>query len=82
MHFWDELFANESSNTSQLVIELDINELYHSREFPHSVCKNNLHVTLSSMRLKLKLKLNKCCFASSEASPKNVEKFSIEISGI
>ena len=45
-------FANESSNTSQLVMELGINEIYHSRPFHHIVYKNNLHVTLSSVRLK------------------------------
>ena len=50
--FGMNVYANESSNTSQLVIELGINELYHSRATSHRVCRNNIHVTLSSVRLK------------------------------
>jgi hypothetical protein len=44
--------TNESSNTSQIVMELGINELCHSRVSSRRVCRNNLYVTFSSVRLK------------------------------
>jgi hypothetical protein len=77
--------ANEVSNTSQLVMVPGSNEKNHSRAFPCRVCANNQHVTLSSVRLKTShviLNLNKCFSASSKVFPKNVENFSIGISGI
>jgi hypothetical protein len=77
--------ANIFSNTSQLVMVPSMSEWYHSRASPHRVCKKNLHVMLFSVILKIPhahWNLNKCCSASSEVFPKNVENFSIGILGI
>ena len=82
---WENLSTNKSYNMSQLVMVPGNNELYHSREFPHKVCKNNIHVTLSLVRLKIShahWNISKRCSASSKVFPKNVKFFSIEILGI
>jgi hypothetical protein len=82
---WENISANEVSNTSQLVMVLGRIEWYHSRAYPRRVYKNNRQVTLSSVRLKTSyvlLNLNKCFSTSYEVFPKNVENISIEMFGI
>jgi hypothetical protein len=49
---WENVSSNKVSNTSQPVMVPGSNEQYHSRAFPHRVCKNNQLLTFPSIRFK------------------------------